>query len=97
MQQFNSARLTPNGGAGNPEAAESQVSNFLQCVHDVTRFSKANCSNQYTMAFKCMQGSMEREGQNECYSVLEDFANCREQWRAIETIFSITFRDAIYI
>ena len=79
MQQFNKARLSPNGGAGNPEAAEAQVSNFLQCVHDVTRFSKSNCQNQYSLAFQCMQGSLERNGENECRSVLEDFTNCREQ------------------
>ena len=35
MNQFNMARLTPDGGAGNPEAAEAPVSNFLQCIHDV--------------------------------------------------------------
>ena len=35
MGAFRQARLSPDGGAGNPEAAEASVSNFLQCVHDV--------------------------------------------------------------
>ena len=35
MSTFSAARLNPDGGAGNPEGSEAQVSNFLQCVADV--------------------------------------------------------------
>ena len=51
MNQFNAVRATAEGGAGNPEGAEANVSNFMQCVHDVTKHSKANCAASYTQAF----------------------------------------------
>mmetsp|Transcript_2207 Transcript_2207/g.2900 ORF Transcript_2207/g.2900 Transcript_2207/m.2900 type:complete len:107 (-) Transcript_2207:119-439(-) len=80
MGQFRQARLTPDGGAGNPEAAEAPVSNFLQCVHDVTKFSKANCTTQYQSAYECMRDSVARGGQeNACVGALDSFANCCEQ------------------
>ena len=79
MGAFKASRLAADGGAGNPEASEGHVSNFLQCMHDVTKHSKANCGAQYANAFSCMKGSLAGGRENECTTTLEEFAACRPQ------------------
>ena len=79
MSAFKATRLAADGGAGNPEASEGTVSNFLQCMHDVTKHSKANCAPQYASAYSCMRGSLASGRENECTSALADFAACRPQ------------------
>ena len=81
MDKFNAVRLTPAGGAGNPEASEAQVSNFLQCMHDVTKYSKTACSSSYQLAFNCMKNSLHtKDSENSCKVLLDEFAACREKW-----------------
>ena len=53
MSQFKMARMTPDGGVGNPEASEAQTSNFLQCIHDVyvdcNYYHKSGSISMHTM------------------------------------------------
>jgi hypothetical protein len=77
-KSFVIARSLPSEKIYQPQYAEPQAKDFLDCYSDMVKNTKVNCQDKYKKIFECLASN---HGKNydfpvKCVSPMEDFINC---------------------